>query len=286
MSQDPEAPVVIQNDLHPPMLGVLHRPADGVAVSGTGVLIVNGGAQYRAGAHRLFVQLARHLSAQGHAVLRFDFPGQGDSPGEPVSFENTAPQIGSAIDALHQHCPPLQRTVLLGLCDGASASLLYLHARPDRRVALLALLNPWVRSEATLARTQVKHYYRRRLFMPDFWQKLLAGDVGMAALREFCAKTVQALRAPTKANLAQSYQDRMAEAWLAFEGTLCVLLSAGDMTAQEFETHAQQAHAWRGWDKHPGLHIVHLTDADHTFSPFATQTALRDYILIAVNALS
>ena len=44
----------------------------------TAVLVVVGGPQVRAGSHRHFVQLARHLATHGHAVMRFDVRGMGD----------------------------------------------------------------------------------------------------------------------------------------------------------------------------------------------------------------
>ena len=127
-----------------------------------GVVIVVGGPQYRAGSHRQFVLLARHLAAQGFPVLRFDVRGMGDSEGAQRPFDALTPDIAAAIAALQSQQPQVRRVVLWGLCDGASAALLYLHERPDPRVQGLVLLNPWVRSEASLARTHVKHYYRQR----------------------------------------------------------------------------------------------------------------------------
>lgn len=75
------------------MLGILTLPAPGMPMRRIGVVVVVGGAQYRVGSHRQFVRLARRLAAAGHPVLRFDLPGMGDSPGEPVPFENTAPTL-------------------------------------------------------------------------------------------------------------------------------------------------------------------------------------------------
>lgn len=273
MSALHEQPVIIQGKLPTPMLGVLTALADGTKPFGTGVIIVNGGAQYRAGAHRLFVQLARHLAYEGHAVLRFDFPGLGDSPGEPVGFEETAPHIAAAIDALHAFHPQLHRTALAGLCDGASASLLYLDAQPDPRVTHLVLLNPWVRSETSLAKAQIQHYYRQRLFMPDFWKKLLKGGVGWAALRELVQKATQTRQKPVN-RLEPGFQDRMGMAWRNFKGELLLLLSESDQTAHEFQAHAAQATQWRLWDQHAGLTVVTLPRADHTCSPLAAQAAL------------
>jgi pimeloyl-ACP methyl ester carboxylesterase len=64
------------------LLGILHAPAIvRSGTTGTGVVIVVGGPQYRGGSHRQFVQLARRLAHEGHAVLRFDVRGMGDSSG-------------------------------------------------------------------------------------------------------------------------------------------------------------------------------------------------------------
>lgn len=277
MSAIHEQPVVIQGRLPSPMLGVLTSPGKGLHNSVKGMVIVNGGAQYRVGAHRLFVQLARHLASKGHAVLRFDLPDQGDSPGEPVGFEVAAPHIGAAVDALHQHLPYLQNTALFGLCDGASASLLYLHAQPDPRITHLVLLNPWVRSEASLAKAQIQHYYRQRLLMPDFWKKLLKGGVGWAALRELAQKANLARHKPVD-RLEPGFQDRMGMAVRNFKGELLVLLSESDQTAQEFQAHAAQAAHWRLWDQHAWVTMETLLHADHTCSPLAAQIQLTNAI--------
>ena len=137
------------------------------------VIIVVGGPQYRAGSHRQFVLLARSLAEAGYPALRFDARGMGDSTGDARDFESITDDIGCALAAFHQALPAVRRFVLWGLCDGASAALLYVERTQDPRVAGLCLANPWVRSEASLARTQVKHYYTQRVLQRDFW--LLSG---------------------------------------------------------------------------------------------------------------
>lgn len=268
-----EKPIVIQGTLPTPMLGVLTTPADPIRPSGMGVLIVNGGAQYRAGAHRLFVQLARHLAQQGHAVLRFDFPGQGDSPGQPVGFEDTAPHIAAAVNALHQHQPLLHNTAMLGLCDGASASLLYMEQRRDARITYLILLNPWVHSSVTQARVQVKHYYRQRLLMPDFWRKLIRGGVSWSAAGELWAQWRLSSQRPNVSS-HNAFQDRMAVAWHTFSGKLLLVLSKHDRVAQEFSEYVQTSAMWDDWQQHPNLQQHSLNEADHTFSLDVAQKLL------------
>ena len=104
------------------------------APSFLGVVIVVGGPQYRAGSHRQFTLMARALAAAGYPVLRFDYRGMGDSTGLHRDFESLNGDLAAAIETLLQHEPNVQRVALWGLCDGASAALLYLHATRDSRV--------------------------------------------------------------------------------------------------------------------------------------------------------
>lgn len=264
------------------MLGILSLPAAHTPAQRTGVLIMVGGAQYRAGSHRQFTLLARRLAAAGYPVLRFDLPGMGDSPGAPVPFEDTAPHIAAALDALTRHAT-VARSVLWGLCDGASAALLYAQARRDARVAGLALLNPWVRSEAGLARARVKHYYRQRLLERDFWRKLAGGGVGPAALRGLW-RNLRGMRQPAPQSL--SFQELMALGWKAFNGKILLILSRRDLTAQEFIEHASTQPAWQGALQRPTLTRHDLAEADHTCSQASAQETLEELTLRWLATLS
>jgi len=245
------------------MLGIVSLPPASAPIQSTGVVIVVGGAQYRAGSHRQFVQLARFLAEAGFPLLRFDLPGMGDSPGNLPSFEATAPHIAAAISGFQQRHPVVQRVVLWGLCDGASASLLYVDATHDPRIAGLALLNPWVRSEVSLARARVKHYYWERLREPDFWRKLMRGGVGWGALQKL-GRNIQIARDPGSA--PTGFQDRMARGWLAFGKPILLLLSERDLTAQEFVEHVDRSTQWQNWEKETQVVKVRIEHADHTCS--------------------
>ena len=261
-------------------LALLSLPPAGVPVQPTAVLIVVGGAQYRVGSHRQFVRLARHWAAAGYPVLRFDLPGQGDSTGEPLAFEDTAPCIAAALDALQRHGGHAGGSVLWGLCDGASASLLYVQATQDRRVAGLALLNPWVRSEAGLARAQVKHYYRQRLQQAEFWRKLLRGGVGWPALRGLAGKLVQLRQPATSASPTPvGFQALMALGWQSFTGPILLLLSERDLTAQEFVEHAHTSPPWQRCLQQDNLTRHTIAHADHTCSPPLAHQALAQHTL-------
>lgn len=263
------------------MLGIVSLPAAGTAVQRTGVVVVVGGAQYRVGSHRQFVQLARFLAEAGFPVLRFDLPGMGDSPGELPSFEDTAPHIAAAIDGFQKHCPGVERVVLWGLCDGASASLLYVEATQDPRLAGLALLNPWVRSETSLARARVKHYYRQRLGELAFWRKLVVGGVGWRALQGL---GVNLRRAGTPAAVPAGFQSRMARGWRSFTQPILLLLSEHDLTAQEFIEHVRADAAWLDALALGTVKRIDLAGADHTCSSGENAAALLDSTLLWLRA--
>ncbi|MBI5256395.1 MAG: hydrolase 1, exosortase A system-associated [Burkholderiales bacterium] len=250
------------------LVGIVSVPAG--PAQDTGVVIIVGGPQYRAGSHRQFVLLARALAAAGHPTLRFDYRGMGDSGGALRSFEAVDDDVAAAIDALLREQPTLRRVVLWGLCDGASAALMYWQATGDARVAGLCLANPWVRSQASHARAQVKHYYTQRLLERDFWIRLLSGKVATSALSGLLRSVMTALRpaspGPAGRGDQRPYQARMADAWRRFPGPMLLVISGQDLTAKEFLDTARGDAAWQGTLDRPGLTRHELPQADHTFS--------------------
>jgi uncharacterized protein len=246
------------------LLGILAVPA---VPQETAVVIIVGGPQYRAGSHRHFVLLARQLAEEGYPVLRFDYRGMGDSTGDSRSFEHVSPDIGAAIDVLQMRLPSVKRVALWGLCDGASAALLYCGERADPRVAGLCLLNPWVRSEAGLAKTHLKHYYGRRLFEAAFWMKLVRGQVGLEAASAAFGSVASILRArQSRVQSLPPFQERMALAWHSFRGSVLLLLSGDDYTAMEFIEHVKGNPSWAGCLEGARSETQDLPHADHTLS--------------------
>ncbi len=231
----------------------------------TGIVIVVGGPQYRVGSHRQFLLLSRSLARAGFPVLRFDFRGMGDSSGVARNFESVEDDIGAAIDAFTARHPGIERIVLWGLCDAASASLLYWEARRDRRVCGMCLLNPWVRSEATLAKTHIRHYYGQRLLQREFWTKLLSGKANVLHALGGLFSNLLLTRKVAKAE-SRSFQGRMASALGAFDGPVMLVLSGNDYTAKEFLQFAGDDPAWDGLLARPLVTTQSLPEADHTFS--------------------
>jgi exosortase A-associated hydrolase 1 len=253
------------------LLGILHEPEH---VKDIGVIIVVGGPQYRVGSHRQFVLLARELARAGYPTLRFDYRGMGDSDASPVDFERAGPDIRAALDALLNEQASLRGAVLWGLCDAASASLMY--APADPRVLGLVLLNPWARSPEGLAQTYLDHYYGGRLRDPRFWKRLLTGRVRViAAGREFLRNRRRAAgaadaeaRVDTEAApaAAASLLARLDRAVAAFRGRFLLITSGRDLTAQEFNAYAERSGAWRRALRSARTSRQVLAEANHTFS--------------------
>ncbi|MEL7187868.1 MAG: hydrolase 1, exosortase A system-associated, partial [Pseudomonadota bacterium] len=181
------SPVVISchNDN---MVGILHGSDVDANV---GIVIIVGGPQYRVGSHRQFVLLARDFANVGFPVLRFDFRGMGDSSGAFREFEAVGDDIRAAIDCFYEQHRSLRHVVLFGLCDAASASLMYAHEDP--RVLGLVLVNPWARTDAGEARAFLRHYYFSRFLQKSFWRKVFSGEFRIGdSFRDLARKVVRA----------------------------------------------------------------------------------------------
>jgi uncharacterized protein len=261
------------------LVGILAVPQ--TVTNSIGVVVIVGGPQYRAGSHRQFVLLSRALAAGGYPVLRFDYRGMGDSSGALRDFNDVSSDIGAAIDAMQRNLPSVKKVALWGLCDGASAALLYCDETNDERVRGLCLLNPWVRSEAGLARAHVKHYYTQRLRQKEFWLKLLGGKVALTALKGLW-NNVRLMRSDSKplANeVTPPFQQRMANAWSDFSGSILLLLSGNDYTAMEFLEYSKMNSAWSGLLGMPEVTRHELPEADHTFSDARSRTKAESLTL-------
>ena len=233
-----------------------------------GVLIVVGGPQYRVGSHRQFVLLARSLAERGVPALRFDYRGMGDSGGEARTFERVSLDIRHAIDRFFAAVPGMKEVVVWGLCDAASAALIYAHE--DERVSGLVLLNPWVRTTQGLARAHLKHYYVRRLFQPGLWQKVARREFDFrGAATAFGRMIVDAAgRRPGAAGSAISeapFTEKMEDGLRRFRGKVLLILSGNDLTAQEFKDFVAASARWRRLLESERVTRHDLPEANHTF---------------------
>jgi len=257
-------------------VGVLHEAAH----PGTlGVVIVTGGPQYRAGSHRQFVRLSRDIAAAGCDVLRFDYRGMGDSEGERRSFESISVDLRCAIDELIRRRSRIQRIALLGLCDGATAALMY--APSDTRVQGLLLFNPWARSEAGYSRMTMLQYYLGRVMSGDFWKKMFRGQV---SVRASAIETVSSMRGVEARQSAGDYLDTMDVSARSFHGEMIVILSEKDLTANEFSNWITSNRRRRRRFRAPNVQRTVIRGANHTLSSPLWMRTATDLVVVACRA--
>lgn len=228
-------------------------PASGT----TGLLLVTGGNETRAGAWNGQALLAAQVAAAGHPVFRFDRRGCGDSEGPNGGFTGSGPDIAAAVAAFRAECPGLSRIVGLGNCDAASALMLAGGTGLDA----LILTNPWTIEDASAEAPPeaVRDHYKRRLADPAALKRLLTGQV---SLKKLFASVIGMLRpAPPPTGLAVD----MAAGLARFQGPVAILLAERDRTAQSFLS------AWNRND----ARIRHCPDATHSF----VEVESRDWLL-------
>lgn len=257
------------------LVGVAALPE--TAASDVGVIILVGGPQYRVGSHRQFTLLARDLAAAGVPSLRFDYTGMGDSEGEQCEFSAVQDDIRAAIDALIAIEPGVQRVVLWGLCDAASAAMMYAHDMP--RVCGLVLLNPWVHGVEFSPEVKLSHYYRPLLTGTENWRRLFAGKIAvLPALREFTLSSLGTIAGwfgfSSARQSRHSFVDQMLHGYRAFSHESLIILSEEDLTAREFSALATNDKQWKALLDGPTSTTCNIAGADHTFSTRAWKDAV------------
>jgi pimeloyl-ACP methyl ester carboxylesterase len=145
------------------LFGVWHAPQTGLPAPATAVLMLAPWGAEDMSAHRVWRGLALVLAAQGHAVLRFEYDGCGDSYDPPEQADHWLLWQASALHAIAilKQLSGAGKVVVLGMRLGAllAAEL----ARTQDDIAALVLLAPIRSGQA----------YLREL-------KMLAGAMGQA----------------------------------------------------------------------------------------------------------
>jgi exosortase A-associated hydrolase 2 len=111
------------------LFGVLHAPD--ATLPGRAFVFCHPLTEEKLWSHRVFVSFARQLAAAGHAVLRFDFRGIGDSEGRfrDSSVAGLREDVASAIREVTQRTGAT-RITLLGVRFGATIAALVAEDAP------------------------------------------------------------------------------------------------------------------------------------------------------------
>lgn len=234
----------------------------------TGLLFVTGGTQTRIGSHRMFERLATALARSGHPCLRFDRRGVGDSEGEDPGFRGGGDDLSAAAAAFRAQAPQLKRVIGFGLCDGATALMLF------GRVAELdglILVNPWlVEAEAGMPPpAAIRRRYAERLTSRDGWRRLLTGRTSFRKI----AGGLRRAAAPPRSDLGREALAALTVSRLPAR----LILARSDATAIAAEQ------VWRTARRD----APRFVDSDsHTFARSGDLDALRGAVIDAIAELS
>lgn len=147
----------------------VYTPALSTDSSKPCALYLTAGLLHHVGPTRLHVELARALSDQDVAGLRFDLMGAGDSETSSLGgyfTDRSVSEVIQAMDFLEEHYGHTN-FVLIGLCSGADDALAT--AQHDQCVVGLVLLNGYAYKAGRFLINRVLKFYIPRLFM---WQKI------------------------------------------------------------------------------------------------------------------
>lgn len=238
------------------------------AAGTTGLLIVSGGNEIRAGAHRGMAMLASRLAGTGIPVFRYDRRGVGDSSGSNHGFRGARDDLLAAAAAFREAAPHVTRVIAFGNCDAAT-TLAWWGREAD--CAALVLANPWV-IEATQAlppRAAIKAHYMTQLRDPAAWKRIATRGLSLGKLVRGLGRMVS--RERTNA-LAQ----RTLAAIAGWVDDATVVLARGDGTAIAYSDAARRA----------GIHprTVTIETASHSFARPGDAAALEAVIRQALSA--
>lgn len=230
----------------------------------TGLLVVSGGNETRAGAFSGHAKLAAAIAQAGFPVFRFDRRGVGDSKGGNSGFRGSAPDTAAALAVFRAEAPHVTRIVAFGNCDAASALMLQCGAGTDG----LVLANPWTVEDGSASPPPeaLRQRYASKLSNPKEWLRLLTGKVSLR-------KLIGGLRRAAGPSAAASPLAREMAAGLAkFAGPVTILLADRDRTAQIFAT---------SWDRND-KRVKPVPDASHAFVEPVARAILLDTLLAAL----
>jgi alpha-beta hydrolase superfamily lysophospholipase len=273
------------------LFGILSTPVTPPPVR-RGLLLLNAGAVHHIGPNRLYVSLARRWAALGHAVLRLDVSGIGDSlpaPGAPENIVYTdvaSDDIRQALATLRRQ-PGVTEVHALGLCSGGYNA--FKAAVAGVSVDGVFLINPltfFYKTNPDRAPAAAEHQiifeasrYLRRLRDVDAWMKVLRHgvDLGLAGrtLTRFFADRLRGRARELARRAGLSVGDDLARELTTLADRrirLGFVFSAGDPGIDLLHTHGGATVDKLRREGQLSIEIIEGTD--HTFTPLWSHRVL------------
>ena len=244
------------------LVATLHLPDEGQPKA-LGLVLLHGWAGYKIGAHRMFVKLGREAAVRGHACLRFDFRGRGDSEGGAAKT-NLTTMIEDAVAAartLLQQQPGVTQIALIGDCSGSEVAIGAGVLVPECKALALwsaPIVGASRQASDKAKRKHILAQYAGKLFRRETWGKLLAGGLQPAMIKK-------AISGGGKGAGEQGAEIDKKITWLerfaTFPGQVLFVYGSKDPTTDEAVGHYEPLTAESGRDWH--LHTV--DGANHAF---------------------
>jgi alpha-beta hydrolase superfamily lysophospholipase len=282
------------------LFGVLSTP-EAPPPARRGILLLNAGAIHRIGPNRLYVTLARRWAALGHAVLRMDVSGIGESlpaPGRPenvVYTDDASDDVSRGLSFLRRQ-PGVTEVHALGLCSGGyNAFKAAVAGVPLDGVLLINPLTFFYKAGQPLADAEDKVIgeatrYGRRLRDVEAWKKLFRQGIDVRAAAKTIARFAAGRLRGRFQELARRFGVKVGDD-LVHELTtitgkripLRFVFSAGDPGIALLRTHGGPA-----VDKlrrEGQLSIEIIEGPDHTFTPLWSHHVLASTLAAHLDAL-
>ncbi len=252
------------------------------------VVMLNAGTIRRIGPGRMWVEAGRRWAARGIPSLRLDVRGIGEADGDETVYRSgrglyepdLIAQVRATLDVLQQR-GVAERFVLVGMCAGGYWA--FHAALDDPRVDAAWMVNPgtlvWHRRLVTARRAA--HDLRALLFEKPSWARLRS-RFSLARLGTLIGwllgapvRRVLALRsAATRALTPDEETDALLERWQASGKHALMLFAEHEELDEELSRSGRMARM-EDW---PGVSVVRIAAADHTFRASWAQRAVHDVL--------
>jgi len=260
------------------LVGIMSDPPEEKLISTSpAIIILNSGIVHRVGPNRIYVKMARDLSAMGFLVLRFDFSSIGDS----LPRRDNLPFVKSAIREVREAMDYLSQSrgarqfLLIGSCSGARVS--FQTACQESRVIGAFLINhnrapedANERAGAESASEATARYYRQvALFNPQSWKRIFTGRADYRRIASVLRATMK--RPFTEETATLETMRFMANIRALAERHVRVLFvwSEGDSGVENFKDMGDLVKAG-------AVKFRTIPKTDHTFSSLDDQRRLCD----------
>jgi len=268
-----------------------------------GILLLNAGGTHHVGPNRMYVTLARRWASSGHAVLRLDLSGIGDSAPHPDEAENTiysasaAGDIALAARYMREHVGTA-KCYAIGLCSGAYHALKA--AVGGVPLDSIVMINPltffWKEGmslDGPLPQERViseAQRYQKTVLRRDSWLKLVRGQVNVLRIAHILGRRAFSIVAQLGRDLARLMalplpddlgrelqtiahgQTRMHFVFAAEDPGIELLRTQAGLTVRKLRRH-----------KRLRIEVIGGRYCDHTFTSRRARAALTPVLESAIN---